>query len=185
MEYSIKRGLATLKKLDSDCLTAFNTENGTKHVKLFFEYVEEEGDKKLSPLDLVLSKCNTSNNVYNVIIDLSGLDRDGLEALKNAVDNNKTANFSTVICTISQITDGKYTSVSNDTRAYSSLSNSYIGIKDEEFLKQSAISLKARLFRQVSDDNNEMKFDALVDASKPEKKKDAEEEKSNPFDFGL
>lgn len=114
-------------------------------------------------IDSLLQSCSTEGT-YNVIIDLSGLGEPGLQKLKDAVQSRQKANFSTVICAVSQMTDGKFATVNNGKRDYATLSNSYLGLRDGDFLKGSAEALKSRLLRQVEDGN--MFFGSVSDAPK-------------------
>ena len=167
MKYTIKKGLATLISLENSSLEEFNRQNGTKRAKLTFSYVTES--KGSSGLDDLLQSCSTEGSTYSVIIELSGLKEEELQKLKNAVSNKEQANFSTVICSISQLTGNKFTVVNNGKRDYSTLSNSYLGLRDEGFLKESAEALKNRLYRQVEDNENEMEFGSVRDTPKETK----------------
>ena len=165
MECTIKKGLANLVGLDNSSLKEFNEINGTNRAKLAFSYVAKKSEDATG-LDAMLQSCSTEGNVYSVIIELSGLKEEELQKLKNAVSNKQQANFSTVICSISQLTDNKFAVVNNGSRDYSTLSNSYLGLRDEGFLKESAEALKNRLYRQVEDNENEMEFGSVRDTPK-------------------
>ena len=165
MKYTIKKGLATLMGIDNSSLEEFNKQNATSRAKLTFSYVTESKDK--TGIDSLLQSCSTEGNVYSVIIELSGLDEKSLQKLKDAVLNKERANFSTVICSISQITNEEFAVINNGKRDYSTLSNSYLGLRDEDFLKESAEALKRRVYRQVDESN--MAFGSVSDIAKTEK----------------
>ena len=169
MEFTVKKGLATLTGLSSESLNSFNEENGTKRVKLTFSYVNTPSEDATS-LDSLLQNCSTEGGNYSIIIELSGLGETELQKLKDAVLNHEQANFSTVICSVSQITNGEFTVVNNGKRDYSTLSNSYLGLRDEQFLEGSAEALRSRLLRQVEDDV--MNFGSVSDAPKLDTPKD-------------
>ena len=166
MECTIKKGLATLVGLDNSSLKEFNEQNGTNRAKLTFSYVGKKSEDETG-IDDLLQSCSTEGNVYSVIIELSGLDKTGLQKLKDAVSEHAQANFSTVICSISQITNEEFAVINNGKRDYSTLSNSYLGLRDEDFLKESAEALKRRVYRQV--ENNDLAFGSVSDIAKTEK----------------
>ena len=109
MEFVIRKGPATLAGLESTSLKEFNEANSTKRARLTFSYVisNSEDATGATSLDSLLQSCSTENS-YSVIIDLSGLGESELERLKDAVSTKQQANFSTVICSIEQMTDGKF-----------------------------------------------------------------------------
>lgn len=124
----IKQGKGIINSLEiPDALKQYNDNNGVVRARLIFGFVGAENISDSDDLTATLL-ARTGNNVFSVIIDITDI---GLKtAQKQFVGKN--AHFTVFNFTINELTNGKFTTVNNGEREYSSLSSPHIGEADEK-----------------------------------------------------